>query len=86
MPTRRPQRPISTRVIATPRAGDAAVSRALADVDAAVREVQRDPALPRQLVKGDLFYVDANGRLVRLAAGAAGTVLTMGTDGVPGWS
>ena len=33
--------------------------------------------LPSGLVKGDLLYVDANGRLARLASGASDTVLTV---------
>lgn len=84
-PARRPQRPTATRVIADVAVADPAVRRALADVGHAVREEQRDPKLPRQLGKGDLFYVDASGRLVRLSIGTAGQVLTVGADGVPGW-
>ena len=78
-------RPPSARLIADVHVDDPDVSRALANGGAAVREVQRDPALPREMHPGDLFYVDSTGRLVALPAGAAGTVLTMTAEGFPAW-
>lgn len=86
MPTRRPRRPIASRVIATPRVSDAETARAIAEVDAALRVEQSGPQLPPKVAKGDVFYVDANGRITRLAAGSTGQVLTMGAAGLPEWS
>lgn len=86
MPARRPGRPLAARVLSTPKVADAQVSRALADVGAAVREVQRDPSLPRQIAKGDMFFVDATGGIVRLPIGTAGQALRVGTSGLPEWS
>ncbi len=80
------RRPPPVRQIATAKVRDPQVARALSDVDLAVRDLQRDASLPRELAKGDLLYVDANGRVVRLPIGSAGQTLTVGADGVPEWS
>ncbi len=37
------------------------------------------------IAKGDLFYVDANGKFARLPKGTTGQVLTMSSAGLPSW-
>lgn len=52
--------------------------------EAALRDLERNPALPRSGVTGEIYYRAANGRIVALAPGAEGQVLTM-INGAPTW-
>lgn len=38
------------------------------------------------IAKGDIFYVDANGKFARLPKGTTGQVLTMSSSGLPSWA
>lgn len=42
-------------------------------------------AYPTGLTPGDIFYIDANGKLARLAKGTSGQVLTQGAT-IPAWN
>lgn len=84
MPGRKPSRPRAARMLATPHVEDVAVGRALADVDQALREEQRDPKLPRTGAPGDIYYRAADGRIVRLPIGNEGDHLVV-REGFPVW-
>ena len=79
-----PKRPKAAEVLAGPRAGEPGVARALHDGESAIRELQRDPRLPRTGAGGDVFYRAADGSVVSLGIGPEGSRLTV-VDGLPVW-
>lgn len=85
MPRSYPTRPATANVIAAPIVGEPEVARAIAEVSDAVREVQRDPIVPRSGALGELFYRGTGGLLTALGpnSGPAGQLTQV--DGVPAW-
>jgi len=77
-------RPDTSRSLAPPRVKDPQVQRALEPVADALRDLMRDPSLPRSGATGDVFYRAADGRIVALPAGVDGQVLTL-INGIPTW-
>lgn len=86
MPAQRPSRPQTARVLSSALAKDIETSRALQGIDAAVREEQADPKLPRTGGPGDLFYRAQDGRIVSLPIGEPGQTLRVNAQGFPEWS
>ena len=85
MPPQRPQRPAAARVLADVLVKDPQTRRALANAGEAVRDLQRDPPLPRTGATGDVYYRTALGRVVALPIGALGDVLAVDPTGLPMW-
>lgn len=85
MPGADPRRPKSAAAVAAPRAGDPNATRADIEIEAAVRELQRDPRLPRTGAAGDVFYRAADGTIVARTIGADGEFLSV-VDGLPDWA
>lgn len=85
MPAGKPTRPETSRGLSLPRVADPKVQQALDLISDALRDLQRDPPLPRTGSTGDVYYRDASGRVVALAIGATGEILTV-AGGSPTWA
>lgn len=87
MPGNEPKRPPQpAKVLNVGNAGQDP-ARALRSIEEAVRELQRDPHLPRTGATGDVFYRAADGTIYRLPIGAADQILTVDPDSlVPAWA
>lgn len=84
MPRSYPTRPAQASVVAAPILADPDTARAISDVSDAVREVQRNPIVPRSGVPGEVFYRNADGLLQAVAPGESGDVLAI-VDSIPVW-
>jgi hypothetical protein len=72
-------------MLAAPKVGDAATSRAIADVALAVREEQQDPKIKRSGGVGDVFFRAQDGTIKNLPAATNGDTLRL-AGGLPTWS